>query len=627
MTRFIIGTAGHIDHGKSALVRALTGTDPDRLPEEKKRGITIDLGFAFLGEIAAIIDVPGHERLIRNMVAGAATIDFALLVVAADDGIMPQTTEHLQILRLLGIRYGAIVITKCDLVDNAWCDLIEEQIQTAVSATFLQDAPIFRVDSVSGRGIPALLQSLIGMLNTLSPREDRGVFRLPIDRVFSMTGRGTVVTGTVLAGSVQKNMRLTTMPRSYAYRVKRVESNGREIDQAITGQRAALNIIGETEKLERGQTLTIPHGLTASSRLLVAIELLGKTSLLKNRQRIRFLIGTQEVIGRVRILNNAENRPFLYSHMMLENEVTAVWGDRFIIRRYSPLETLGGGKVLDPSVKKTRSADTDRELEIARALNVNKIDKALCSYVLYAAPFGITVELIAAKYGIKAQTVLEYCQAQSASADIMVIGAYLLSNARFKYFCDSIGSTIRTLHDKAPDCKGFSRAEIVSGDLASFPAAIFDYAMQELLNQDILIQDGALYHEPQRRITVNPIQAELMDRVQCMLRDKGFMPPSAAIIAEALQRPLVDIEKTMVLLERTGRVRRLSVNLFFDTQTFDNAAMSVRRFLENHHEITVTETVELLKSSRKYAVPFLEYLDSQNITIRDGNRRIRGSCA
>jgi selenocysteine-specific elongation factor len=625
MARFIIGTAGHIDHGKSTLVHALTGTDPDRLPEEKRRGITVDLGYAFFGDIAAIIDVPGHERLIRNMVAGAATVDFALLVIAADDGVMPQTTEHLQILRLLGVRSGAVVITKCDMVDAAWSDLVEDQIRTAVANTFLADAPIFRVDSLSGRGIAELSRSLMNILTALSPREDRGVFRLPIDRVFSMKGRGTVVTGTVLAGSVQKDARIIALPGRRELRVKRVESHGQEVDCALAGQRAALNLIGNTDKLERGSTLTIPNGLTTTTRIRVFVERLLSVPPLKDRQRIRFLIGTQEIIGRVQLIGGDDDQRSVYANVLLESEATAVWGDRFILRRYSPLETLGGGIVLDPAAPKLRAHDIQSELETSRLLNVMDLNDAICAYVLCVAPFGIAADALAAVFGIPAKQITERCRICPKSKDILEIGAYFLSRAHFHSLCSKIKMHLRDLHEKSPESAGFSRAELLSSEHRAIHAPVLDHALQELLSHGDLAQDGALYREPQRRIAVNPAQADMMARVHDILRSSGFTPPSAGALAEILQRPAVEIEKTLVLLERSGKTRRLSTDLFFDVRQFDVAVERIRHFFEDNQELSVAEAARLLESSRKYVVPFLEYLDKKGVTIRSGNVRISGN--
>ena len=624
MARVIVGTAGHIDHGKSTLVRALTGTDPDRLPEEKRRGITVDLGYAFLGDTAAIIDVPGHERLIRNMVAGAATIDFALLVVAADDGIMPQTTEHLEILRLLGVGHGAVVITKCDAAEAGWLDLVEDQIRSAVARTFLQDAPVFRVDSLSGRGIPELTQALTTLFAALPPREDRGVFRLPIDRVFTVKGRGTVVTGTVLGGSLHKDIKLAVLPGGHDVRVKRIESHGHEVERVVAGQRAALNLIGATERLERGHTLTLPGRLQSSSRLKIALELLPSSPPLKDRQRIRFLICTQEIIGRLQLLHKNEEGRRYYANVLLENEVTAVWGDHFILRRYSPLETLGGGRVLDPAALRLRARDMPQEIELAKALDTPHLRQAVLAYVHLAARAGVSVDGAAALFGVLPSTFLNHCKSALSPDAIVDIGGYVISRANLDEHCGAVRRALAELHAKSPASVGFGRAELRMTELPALPDVIFDRVLQELVARAQLEQEGGLFREPKRRMVVSASQAELMERVAPLLTRAGFTPPSAAGLSETLSRPLPEIEKTLVLLERAGRVRRLGADLFFDAQQFERAVDVIQHSFDAQNELTVAEAARLLSSSRKYVVPFLEYLDGKGITVRSGNVRLRG---
>jgi selenocysteine-specific elongation factor len=624
MARVIVGTAGHIDHGKSTLVRALTGTDPDRLPEEKRRGITVDLGYAFLGDTAAIIDVPGHERLIRNMVAGAATIDFALLVVAADDGIMPQTTEHLQILRLLGVRHGAVVITKCDAVETDWLDLVEDQIRSAVAGTFLQSAPVFRVDSLSARGIPELAHALTVLFAALPPREDRGVFRLPIDRVFTVKGHGTVITGTVLAGSLRRDAKLVVLPGGYEVRVKRIESHGHEAEQVAAGQRAALNLMGATERLERGHTLTLPGKLRATSRLKIALELLRSAAALKDRQRVRFLIGTQEVIGRLRLLQKSDENRRCYAHVLLENEVTAVWGDHFILRRYSPLETLGGGRVLDAGAPRLRAPDVPQEIELAKALDTLHLREAVLAYVRLAARPGASVEVAAALFGVLPSTFLDHCRSAAPPDAIVEIGGYVISRANLDQRCETVRLALANLYARSPESAGFGRAELRLNEAPTLPDAVFDRVLQELVARGQLVQDGGLFREPERRLIVSPAQAELMERVASLLAGGGFTPPSAAGLSETLSRALPEIEKTLVLLERAGRARRLGADLFFDAQQFERAMDAVQRSFDSAPELAVADAARLLSSSRKYVVPFLEYLDGKGITLRSGNVRVRG---
>jgi selenocysteine-specific elongation factor len=622
MARVIVGTAGHIDHGKSTLVRALTGTDPDRLPEEKKRGITIDLGYAFFGDVAAIIDVPGHEKLIRNMVAGAATIDYALLVIAADDGVMPQTVEHLHILRLLGVQRGAIVLTKCDAVEPEWLDLVEDQVRTAVAGTFLEDAIIFRADSVTGRGIPELRERLTEILKALPSRSASGVFRLPIDRLFVVKGRGTVITGTILSGTLQKDTRLAVMPGGFDVKVKRLETQGHEAAELHAGQRAALNLIGDTEHLERGQTVTLPGALTASPRIKVAIELLKGVESLKDRQRVRILVGTQEVIGRLQLLDAAQSSR-VYANILLEEPAVAVWGDHFVLRRYSPLETLGGGRILEPLTPKLRARDLAAEIALCHALNTPDANSAILAFLQERGHRGISTSLLACSFGITPAQLLKQCASQS-SAKVVQVGEFLILDSHLNEFRASVQKRLTELHRKSPENRGFTRAELQSGSLTDFPDPIFEHALRTLTDDGSILQDGPLLREPERKITLTPAQQELNRLVFAELKSGAFTPPSSMVIAESLGRPRGEVEKSLVLLERLGMARRLGLDLFFEASVFDQAMAAIHGSLIAQPEITVADAARLLSSSRKYVVPFLEYLDSKGITARDGNVRIRG---
>jgi selenocysteine-specific elongation factor len=621
MSRVIVGTAGHIDHGKSSLVRALTGTDPDRLPEEKYRGITIDLGYAFLAGVAAIIDVPGHEKFIRNMVAGAATVDFALLVIAADDGVMPQTTEHLHILRLLGIQKGAVVITKIDKVEPEWLDLVEEQVRAAVQGTFLHDAPIVRVDSLSGRGIPELRTYLLEILSALPPRWNRGTLRLPIDRVFTVKGRGTVITGSMLSGSVRQDDHLVALPGEHEVRVKHLESEGKEADRLEAGQRAALNLVGETEQLERGLTVTTGDALLASTRLKVQIELLPRVPPLKDRQRIRFLISTQEVIGRVQLLGAAAGETS-YANLLLEEPAVAVWGDHLIIRRYSPLETLGGGTVLEPDAPPLRARDSEAEVQFAHALTSPSLSDAMVAYLQYRGHHGLSLVRLAKQLGIPRADVLRI--AHAALPDILQIDDSLLTAEHFAELTKQVSEQLTALHRKQPDSSGFAPNELRAGDLMRMPESLFLSVLERLIEANRLNREGGLLRLPTKRIELTPAQTQLVERIRQVLAGEGFTPSSSALLIERLGRPKNEVEKTLVLMERLGYCRRLGLDMFFDAAAFDAAVSKVQSLFETRSEIGVSDVTQALGSSRKFVVPFLEYLDGKGITRREGNVRVPG---
>jgi selenocysteine-specific elongation factor len=621
MSHVIVGTAGHIDHGKSLLVRALTGTDPDRLPEEKNRGITIDLGYAFFAGVAAIIDVPGHEKFIRNMVAGAATVDFALLVVAADDGVMSQTTEHLHILRLLGIQKGAIVVTKIDKVDDDWLSLVTEQIREAVSDTFLNGSPVFQVDSLSGHGISLLRDYLQTTLSHIAPRSDRGVLRLPIDRVFTVKGRGTVVTGSMLAGTVQQDQKLTVLPGSYEVRAKHLESEGADATHLEAGQRAAVNLTGQTEGLERGLTLTTPNSLTASTRLRVRIELLPNTPAFKERQRIRFLISTQEVIGRLQILNASDERG-IYAGLLLEEPVVACWGDHFIVRRYSPLETLGGGNVLEHDAPPFRARDRESDLAFARALDTTSLAEAIRAWLTWRSHEGVDLGTLSRQFGIPEATLLE--RLLEVEPGITKLAARLFTPRALEAILQSIVDRLTLLHDSHPDTLGFAPGEIRTGRLGHLPEAVFGAVIEHMVSEKKLVREGGSIRLPEKRIELSSSQKALVDRIRMILAGEGFTPSASSVLSETLGHPKAEIERVLVTMEKLGMTKRLGLDLFFDAKIFQDAIGNVRKLVEEKREVGVGDVAQSLRSSRKYVVPFLEHLDALGITQRSGNLRVKG---
>lgn len=620
MARVIVGTAGHIDHGKSALVRALTGTDPDRLPEEKRRGITLDLGYAFLDDVAAIIDVPGHERLIRNMVAGAATVDFALLVVAADDGVMPQTQEHIAILRLLSVHSGVIAITKSDIVEPDWLELVEEQVHAAVQGTFLESAPIFRVDSLSGYGIPALRHWLIDTLQRLPYRVEKGVFRLPLDRVFVMKGRGSVVTGTILSGAVKRDARLAILPGGFSVRVKRLETHGTEQEALAAGQRAALNLIGDTDRLQRGMTLAFPGTILQTHRLQISLELLAPSKPIKDRQRIRFLIGTDEVIGRLQLLDRSENR--CYAQVFLESDVVAAWGDHFILRRYSPLETLGGGRVLEPDAPPLTARNKSFETDVARALDTESLSAALLAFLRFRGNHGLERPRLAAKFALTEEEIESILKRLPDKQSVTTISEFLILNSLLAECRSELRRRLSALHDAQPAAAGFSRSDLFQNNLASLPEAIRDSILTDLLANNAIEQQGALFREVRRIVKLDPVQQQLSDRVLAILKRSGFAPPSSVAISEELGATRSQIEKTLVLLDRLGHCRRLGTDMFFEIGEFAKATNRIAEALRDLKEITVADATRLLSSSRKFVVPFLEHLDQSGVTRRVGNVRV-----
>lgn len=622
MSHIIVGTAGHIDHGKSSLVLALTGTDPDRLPEEQKRKITIDLGYAFLNDEVAIIDVPGHEKFIRNMVAGASTVDYAVLVVAADDGVMPQTTEHLQILKLLGVRDGCVVLTKIDIADKDWIDLVEEQINDAVQETFLDQKPLFRVDSLSKKGISEFRDFLIATLSEMTPRNNPGVFRQPVDRVFSIKGHGTVVTGTILSGTVRKDDKLVVLPGDFTVRVKHVESHGQERDALVPGQRAALNLIGEVKNLERGLTLAEADSLIETSRVRVAIQMIPNSQPLKDRQRVRFLIGTDEALGRLQILQADEH--LCFANLLLEKPAVAAWGDHFIVRRYSPMETLGGGQVLEALPPKLKSAEKAIELDFSRKLQAKSISDAILAQIEFRGRYGISTKYLAKCFGIPLQRLNELLKDQPLQ-DTLQLGDYLVVKEHLEACKLAILSEIDLIHKSQPELKGFSLSSFATSSLKPYAEPILQHAVEELIQAQLIGKQSGILFRLDRKPTLTERQQITIDAILNILKRDKFTPPLSAPLAEELSLTKQEIEKALVIMERLNYARRVGLEFFFDVECFEDAVRSVREALQNSAGVSVSEISNMLSSSRKYVVPFLEYLDSEGITRREGNLRIKGS--
>ena len=618
MGHVVIGTAGHIDHGKSSLVRALTGTDPDRLPEEKRRQITIDLGYAFLDDIAAIIDVPGHEKFIHNMVAGAATIDFALLVIASDDGIMPQTREHLHILRLLGLKHGAIVLTKIGMTEAEWRTLVREQIRSAVRDTFLATAKIFEVDSLNGAGIPELRTFLLSELPKLPSRSTSDVLRIPIDRVFNVHGHGTVVTGTVLSGTVEREQKLELLPGRIPARVKKLQSNAHEQTVIKSGMRAALNL--NTESLPvRGQTLSTSSALTSSRRLAVSFEQIPDAPHIKDRQRVRFLIGTQEVMGRYRFIGSDES--VQYALILLDHEVIAVWGDHFILRRYSPMDTMGGGRVLDldPPLRGTRQrGQATVQLE---TLNLATQEQAIPHWVEQRAPFGVQIRSACQMFALSEEKFRSNVLKSESSVHFQsgfVFHANSLAN-----WNEAIVLKLKRLHAEQPDAAGFSALHISSA-LTHLPAALQDWTLSRLVSAKKIVQDGALYKLLGATQSLDTRLTALVDKLIACLAQDAFTPSSSAVLSESLNQPKADIEKALVAAFRLERAIRLGTDMFFERNVFEQAIERVKQILRDQGSLQVSDLSKELNSSRKYVIPFLEYLDTKAITERRGNDRIPG---
>lgn len=656
MRYITLGTAGHIDHGKSTLVEALTGINPDRLKEEKERGITIDLGFAFLdlpdGLRIGIVDVPGHERLIRNMLAGAGGIDVVLLVIAADEGIMPQTREHLAICNLLRIKKGLIAITKQDLVEEDWLSLIMEDIKEFVKESFLEGSPIIPVSSKTGYNLDHLKDTIREVSLQIEPRSSGGLFRLPVDRVFTMKGFGTVVTGTILSGRVSVEDTVEVLPRGIKSRVRGVQSHNLKVSESMAGQRTALNLQGvEKADIERGDVLTQPGFIVPSSRIDTKIEILKEAHPLKNNDRIRFHTGTAELIGRVILLE--KRRETLkkeigpgeggYVRIRLESPVVAMSGDRFIIRRFSPLETLGGGIILDTNPGRRRAIlkqVQDRGQESSSLINVlgifekGSLEHKLSQKILSKGFYGIDTNTL---YGWINSDLTEIGHALESlkrkGETIQIDGSYIHMTV-FDSVKKDIIFYLEGFHRLNP-IKGGMPKEDIGSKFKISPTPPFSKGGQggveirKTINKALeeLEKKGAIVLE-QDRVRLSTFKVEMKDyealkeRLLDIYRKEGTQPPmreELAVILKVDEKVILDLLRLSV--ERNQLVR-INDSLYLDHITFDKILEGLRGYFKEKKEITVAEFRDIYKTSRKYAVPIMEYLDIIKFTLRVGDKRV-----
>jgi selenocysteine-specific elongation factor len=620
MRYIILGTAGHIDHGKSALVKALTGTDPDRLKEEKERGITIDLGFADLGYpdglTIGIVDVPGHERLVRNMLAGAGGIDLVVLVIAADEGIMPQSREHLYICDLLKIKSGLIVITKADLVESDWLELMKDEAKNFVKGTFLEGAPVVPVSSKTMFNMDVLKEEIRKVALKVEPKPTRGLFRLPIDRVFTMKGFGTVITGTALSGSISVDDAVEILPSNIKSRVRGLHSHGKPIQIAYAGQRVAINLQGaEKEELKRGDAVVVPGRFVPTKIIDAKIELLRDSPDLKNKSLVHFHLATSETIARVILYEKNELKPGEtgYCQFRLQDPVVSTSGDRYIIRRFSPVETIGGGEIFDPSPPKRKQKDI---AEILTVFEKGSLGDKISLKVLQSGLHGISV--IALEGWIKAEipVIREAVETLKKNGLLLIVEDVLIHKTLFDHFREKVLQTLKNFHAKNPLKSGMPKEEL---------RAAFKIDSRLFGGLIASINDIVMEKEIIRLKTFSTVlsQAEetLKPRILDLLQKNEFQPPSKEELSQALKLDQKHLSDILKLLGKEGSLIRISDSMYLTSSAYNRMIADLRNFFSKKPEMTVAEFRDILGTTRKYALPILEYLDSSKVTLRVGDIR------
>ncbi|SPQ00792.1 Selenocysteine-specific elongation factor [Candidatus Sulfobium mesophilum] len=621
MRHIILGTAGHIDHGKSSLVKALTGIDPDRLKEEKERGITIDIGFADIvfpeSELSVgIVDVPGHEKLIRNMLAGAGGIDMVLLVIAADEGIMPQSREHLAICNLLKIKTGLVAITKVDIAEKEWVELVKDEIADFVKGTFLENSPIIPVSARTGENLDNLKKEIREVALNVAPKNTGGLFRLPIDRVFTLKGFGTVVTGTAISGKLSIDDPIEILPADIKAKVRGLHSHGRAIETAFAGQRVAVNLQGvEKESLTRGDVAVTPASFSETKSLDAYLELLPDAPPLKNKSLVHFYAGTSETVARVILYEKEEVRPkdSCYCQFRLQDPVIVVAGDRYIIRRFSPLETLGGGEILDSSPSRRRRKEGIDDL---RLLYSGSLRQKISLKIEKSGTQGISLNSIKGWINTDLQSLSDTIGNLRETGEIHIVENELIHDKYFLAIQNEILGTLKAFHRKNPLKPGMSKEEM--RNQLRTDARLFNFILAGL--KDVQV-DKDLLRLRDFKVELSSSEEAFRMKVLELLNKGGFQPPTKEEISSSLKLEPKRLTDILSLMSKEAKAVKVNDSLYLSSRVYDEMLSLVRNFFKKKPEMTVAEFRDLLNTSRKYALPFLEFLDSQKVTLRTGDVR------
>lgn len=626
MKHVIIGTAGHVDHGKSALIRALTGVETDRFPEEKERGISIDIGFAQFvlptGRRAAVIDVPGHERFIKNMLAGITGIDLVLLVVAADEGVMPQTREHLDILRLLEIKQGVIVLTKRDLVDEEMIELVADDVKTAVKGTFLEKAPVVAVSSITREGLGDLVSLLDQMLEVTEPKDVTAFARLPIDRSFVRPGFGTVVTGTLVGGTIKEGDKLELLPLGLEVRVRGIQVHGEKKDRAEAGQRTAINLAGiERSDVVRGHVLCAPGFLKPTMSFAARLHVLDSwPKEIKHGVQVHLHTGTSEMLARVLLLEGETILPGQTGYVQIKTEEPLVVGrgDHYVIRSYSPVHTMGGGVVVEPHAhyKKSQADDAVAELKVKETGGVAGV---LAETLARAGATPVSMAELAKRSGIPPETIA--AELPGLADDVRTLDGGLLIHRRgLGTFQVAVAEQLEAFYRQFPLRQGPAKEEVrrklgIAGK--EFTALL---AATEAAGGLIVVRDRVAL--PDRTIQFSAGQARIVEGIIQATTEAGCNPLTIGELKDRFKGK--ETEELIVCLTEQGRVVRVGDEMIISEPVLEEAARRTREFLKANGKISVSDFRDLLGTTRKFALPLLEWMDEQKITRRAGDERLPG---
>ncbi|MBU3947468.1 MAG: selenocysteine-specific translation elongation factor [Proteobacteria bacterium] len=631
MKQIVLGTAGHIDHGKTSFVKAMTGINTDRLKEEQLRGITIELGFAWLdlpnGIRIGIVDVPGHEKFVKNMVAGATGIDLVAMIIAADEGVMPQTKEHMEICQLLGIKFGIVVLTKIDLVDEEWLELVTDDIKKFVRGTFLDDAPVVPVSAATGQGIAEFIDVLSELSPKISGRSSSGLFRLPVDRVFSMKGFGTVITGTLISGRVQVGDMIMIYPSGITSKVRGIQVHNESVTEAVAGMRTAINFQGlEKASVNRGEVVSTPAALIPTFMLDVSLHFLSSNKKpLKNRTRIRFHAGTSEIPGNLILLDREELLPGedAVVQLRLDTPVAVVKDDRFVIRSVSPVRTIAGGQILNPVPGKHKrfKAEVTEGLESLSEL----LPEELVSYYVAQSGFkGVSISELKVMTNISEKQLDSNLQNLLSKKNIVLADKenriYLHQNVLNDLKLET-NNFLDTYHKANPLKAGMPKEELKSKMPAFLNPKYFNLIINQMIKESEILLDEDTVRLKGHKVSLGEDQSQIKIKITKIYENGGLTPPFLKDLIEELKIDSAKAKDVLMLLVNEGVIIKIKEDFYINSEHINKLKNTVVEFLKKNGEMSAPQFKDMTGASRKYLIPLLEYFDSKNVTIRIGDIR------
>jgi len=630
--QIILGTAGHIDHGKTSLIKAMTGIDTDRLKEEKERGITIELGFASLdlpsGQHLGIVDVPGHEKFVKNMVAGATGIDIVVMVIAADEGVMPQTREHMEICTLLGVQHGLIAMTKTDLVDEEWLELALEDIREFSRGTFLENAPILPVSSATGKGIPELIGALDEIAGRIPQRNPSSLFRLPIDRVFTMKGFGTVITGTLVSGKVNVGETIMIYPSGITSKVRGIQVHNQSADFAAAGLRTAINFQGlDKASVTRGEVLSTPGALTPSYMVDVSFHYLASNQKpLKNRTMVRFHTGTSEVLGYLMLLEHDElpAGQTAVAQLRLESPVALVKDDRFVVRSYSPVRTIGGGQVINPIPPKHKRLRTEVNKGLQQ-LTDNEPEQIIAFHIEQAGYSGVAFSHLKIMTNLSDKQLenhLQHLMSQQTIIQTDRENRIFIHKTTFDTLKEKISEYLENYHSANPLKAGMPKEELKSKFPLLGDSKVFNLVLNQMVKDRQILQEEKTVRLEGHEVSLGRDQADIRDGIIKIYLAGGLQPPYFRDVVKELGVSPNHAKDVLMLLVEEGKIVKTKDDLYFHAQAVDELRSRLVEFLKANGEIDTPQFKEMTGVSRKYVIPLIEYFDSNNVTLRVGDRRM-----